>query len=226
MHISHAITQASATQSSADQSSNSEDFFLATVKTGRPHIAPLLQKLAGEHDDARASVSRSLQLALQTASDLQDELGVGVLHYLVLAVQAYVGTSENGSPIQPRGGLAPWQAKLAKRLIVEQMETNITTSALAKACKLSRGHFTRSFKQTVGIPPHRWLQERRVEKAKQLLAQGHCPLAEVAVLCGFSDQAHFSRVFKVMTRHTPFGWRRAAQPASHALSTANDEACV
>ncbi|RDD81846.1 AraC family transcriptional regulator [Dyella tabacisoli] len=161
-------------------------------------------------------VGHSLRDAWKTVCEHQEHLADGVLHYLKLAIEAYVevrsGERAQASPL--RGGLAPWQAKLAKRLILDQMEASISTSSLAKACNLSRGHFTRMFKQSVGLPPHRWLQERRIERAKELLARNDCSLADVAVKCGFTDQAHFSRVFKVMTDCTPFSWRRIAHSAT------------
>ena len=159
-------------------------------------------------------VSQSLKCALQAINDRRVRVRDDVLSHLTLALKDHLGAQElkDIKCPPPRGGLAPWQANLAKRLILQQMDTNISTSALAKACNLSRGHFTRSFKQTVGVPPHRWLQARRIERAKELLSTDGRPLADVAVMCGFTDQAHFSRVFKIMTDHTPFSWRRIARP--------------
>jgi transcriptional regulator GlxA family with amidase domain len=79
---------------------------------------------------------------------------------------------------------------------------------LARACNLSPGHFTRAFKQTTGQPPHRWLMERRIEKAKQLLTDTTLSLAEIAMACGFADQSHFTRVFSRTTHASPGAWRR------------------
>jgi AraC family transcriptional regulator len=178
-----------------------------------PEVTPLLRMLDARGSSTIDLVGQSLRVALQAVCDRPDRAGDGVLHYLKLAVEAYVDARQlTRIDPPPKGGLAPWQASLAKRLILEQMDTNISTSSLAKACNLSRGHFTRSFKQSVGVPPHRWLQERRIERAKELLASEDCALAAVAIECGFTDQAHFSRVFKIMTDYTPFSWRRIARP--------------
>lgn len=182
------------------------------VESWETEIPALLRSLDATDHGASDRLSDALRAALQAALDIQGQLEGSVLHYLKLAVESHLATRKHSLRDAPRGGLAPWQVNLAKRLILERLDINISASALAKACNLSRGHFTRSFKQTVGVPPHRWLQERRIEKAKELLATDDCRLADVAVKCGFTDQAHFSRVFKLMTNYTPFSWRRIVRP--------------
>lgn len=158
-------------------------------------------------------VGQSLKSALRAIAESRGSTCETMLHYLKLAIEAYFNerspTSANARPL--RGGLAPWQVNLAKRLMLEQMDGGVAISSLASACNISRAHFTRSFKRSVGQAPQRWLKECRIERAKELLARGDCSLAEVAVKCGFTDQAHFSRVFKVMTGCTPFGWRSKAR---------------
>lgn len=191
--------------------------------SGASEIDHLLILLETKNDVDQDVVSRALKVVLRAMSDSRDQVGQSVLFHLKLAAAAHIQTKRE--PLAPqnshRGGLAPWQANLAKRMMLEQIDTNISISCLASACRLSRGHFTRSFKLTVGVPPHRWLQEKRIEAAKELLASDCYVLAEVAVKCGFTDQAHFSRVFKTMTTYTPFSWRRLARPAlyTHEDST-------
>jgi transcriptional regulator GlxA family with amidase domain len=85
---------------------------------------------------------------------------------------------------------------------------NLSVVAIAKACKLSTSHFTRAFKASTGVPPHRWLLEMRVESARQLLVQSKTPLAEIAYRCGFADQSHMSRIFGRIMGISPGAWRR------------------
>lgn len=93
-----------------------------------------------------------------------------------------------------------------KELIDADLSGKIQLSELAAACGLSIGHFSRAFRQTVGMPPYRWLLLRRIEVAKALL-KSDLPLAELALRCGFSDQSHLNRVFKRAVGQTPGAWR-------------------
>lgn len=63
-------------------------------------------------------------------------------------------------------------------------------------------HLLREFKKHTGLPPHSWLVQRRIQKAKQLLKQG-VRITEVAQLTGFSDQSHLNRHFKSAIGVTP-----------------------
>jgi AraC-like DNA-binding protein len=61
---------------------------------------------------------------------------------------------------------------------------------------LSSGYFSRAFKRESGFSPHQWLMKRRVVRAKGLLREPRLKLAEIAQICGFADQSHFTRVFR------------------------------
>ncbi len=78
----------------------------------------------------------------------------------------------------------------------------------AQQCGLSVSHFARAFKETTGLPPHRWLIRRRVEVAEALLRNSRMSLTEVALTCGFADQSHFTRVFSRVVGISPGAWRR------------------
>jgi AraC family transcriptional regulator len=60
----------------------------------------------------------------------------------------------------------------------------------------------------VGVPPYRWLIQRRVERAQELMRLGAAPLSQISVECGFSDQGHFGRTFARVTGMSPAAWRR------------------
>jgi AraC family transcriptional regulator len=107
-----------------------------------------------------------------------------------------------------RGGLASWQEKRAKDLIEASLDGDISVETLAEECGLSRAHFSRCFRVSTGVPPHRWLLNRRVARAKGLLVDWSLPISEIAARCGFADQSHLSRVFKKLEGETPMAWRR------------------
>lgn len=88
-----------------------------------------------------------------------------------------------------------------------KLHSTIHVEDLASESNMSTFHFARSFKKTTGHSPHKYLTTMRLEKAMTLLPQD-IPLAEVASESGFSDQAHFTRVFKKNVGVTPAAYRR------------------
>jgi len=119
---------------------------------------------------------------------------------------AYGDGSQGGNPAG--AGLAPWQIRRALDFIETHLDGDPSIADLARECRLSGSHFSRAFRQAVGVPPHRWLTKRRVERAKDLMRDGDLELAEIALACGFVDQSHLTRTF---TRHEGSGpgkWRR------------------
>jgi AraC family transcriptional regulator len=130
---------------------------------------------------------------------------------LILAAHVlwtYGGLRRRAHPLR-RGGLAPWQIRRAVEMLRAGLDGSIRLSALAAECSLSVSYFARAFKASLGVSPHRWLNEQRIELAKALLASGRDPLADIAVRTGFSDQAAFTRTFQKIVGDSPGRWRRA-----------------
>ncbi|HVY07840.1 MAG TPA: AraC family transcriptional regulator [Burkholderiales bacterium] len=107
-----------------------------------------------------------------------------------------------------QGGLAPWQVRRAKEILGANLDGGVTLREVAQQCGLSVAHFSRAFRASVGIAPHRWLIRRRIEVAKTLLPDGRLSLPEVAIASGFADQSHFTRVFTSLVGTSPGRWRR------------------
>ena len=106
------------------------------------------------------------------------------------------------------GGLAPWQLRLARDTINAHLEEELSLEKLAHECRLSVTHFAKAFARSTGISPHRWLMQRRVDVAKDLMLTTDSSLVEISLKCGFSDQSHFTRVFAEATGETPGRWRQ------------------
>jgi len=159
-------------------------------------------------------VVNHLRLAIQPALARPEHACKVFLNHVALALHAYCahayGESRVTSPAI-RGGLAPWQLRRAKEMLMAHLEGDISLSEVARACKLSVSHFARAFRRTTGQPPHRWLTSRRVERAKDLLRQSSEPMADIALRCGFADQASFIRAFKRVVGASPGGWRRVSR---------------
>lgn len=156
-------------------------------------------------------VVHHLGMCLHTARARSSEMSPVCADHVASALQAYLKQTHNVVSLAPpaaRGGLAPWQLRRVKEMLLSRLDEPISVEELARACSLSPGHFARAFRQTTGQPPHRWLIERRIEKARQLLLDTTLSLAQIAQTCGFADQSHFTRVFVQLVQASPGQWRR------------------
>jgi AraC-like DNA-binding protein len=129
------------------------------------------------------------------------------------AMQALAYVARTARPLSQIGapekrGLAPWQLRRATEMFRSDLTENLKLQRVAEACRLSGSHFSRAFRTSTGLPPHRWVMRKRVERAQDLLVGSFVPLAEIALTCGFADQSHFSRVFRVIRGVSPGAWRR------------------
>jgi AraC family transcriptional regulator len=110
--------------------------------------------------------------------------------------------------IVDRRGLAAWQLQRARDYINVNLAHDPSIAEIAHECGLSSSYFARAFKRSTGVPPYKWLTKMRVERAKELLKDPRCELADIAQLCGFVDQSHFTRVFSRSEGYSPGRWRR------------------
>jgi len=109
---------------------------------------------------------------------------------------------------QARGGLAAGTMRRVREYVDVHLGESINLQKLAVVAGLSVHHFAREFKQSAGVTPHRYLTQKRVERAREMLAQTDLSLAEIAYATGFSDQGHLTRHFRFMLGTTPreFRW--------------------
>jgi AraC-like DNA-binding protein len=121
------------------------------------------------------------------------------------------GLSASSDAYQPRpcrGGLAPCVSRRVLAHIEGKLAQRIETADLAAIAGLSECHFTRAFRQSHGMPPHRYLMSRRIAVGAGLIERTDQALADIALSVGFSDHSHFTRMFVRMTGETPRSYRR------------------
>ena len=123
---------------------------------------------------------------------------------LVLSLlQRHAAVPDAGKP-----GKEHRAVSLAKELLQAQLAAPPSLEALAAAVNLSPFHFARVFRRATGMPPHTWLMQQRIARARALLQSGCLPL-EVAMQLGFADQSHLSRQFKQVYGVGPGAYRSA-----------------
>jgi AraC family transcriptional regulator len=110
-----------------------------------------------------------------------------------------------------RGGLATWRQKRVADYIEEHLADTIRLATLAGMVRLSPFHFARAFRQSFGVPPHRFHNSRRIERAKALLADDTLSMTEIGLRLGFSESSAFATSFRKLTGLTPSDYRRALE---------------
>jgi len=98
--------------------------------------------------------------------------------------------------------------------------------ALARSVHLSRAHFIRSFRDTFGETPHRYLQRRRIERAMAFLRETDRPVSEISLDVGFLSLGTFSRTFREIVGVSPSAYREREQAAPRAAIRAGVPGCM
>jgi len=110
------------------------------------------------------------------------------------------------------GGMAPHRLRKAIGLIDQHLareeEGRVALRAVAKQVQMSYFHFSRAFKQSMGMTPTNYIAERRIERAKKLMQETESPIAEIALRSGFSSQSHFTTSFRRLVGVTPRSFRK------------------
>ncbi len=127
--------------------------------------------------------------------------------FLVKLIQRYGNRREEDDELA--SGFTSKRFRQVLSFIGENFPRTISVEDLAEAANLSASHFSRVFKETIGQSPMQFVTRYRVEQAKKMLVDRDRPLIDIAVGCGFADQAHFSRVFKQAEGSTPRAYRES-----------------
>jgi AraC family transcriptional regulator len=147
----------------------------------------------------------------RTSQLLVDEISILLMSHLI-------HTYSDASPIERRrGGLASWQERIAKEILVARIRNPPTVDELGQACGVSARHFIRAFRQSTGRTPHQWMMQERALKAKNLLEHSDRTLADISAICGYANPSHLCRVFQRCFGQRPSMARRQAKAgaASH-----------
>ncbi len=167
-------------------------------------IMTLLNFAAAELDRSSSGARSSID---QAALILREEIGQPLrMTHLI---------SEPGAA--SRSALPSWQARRVLDYVEEHLAEPIRVCDLSALVNLTEGYFSRAFKRRLGTSPHTYIVRRRVQRGARLMLEGGLPLSEVALRCGFSDQAHFNKSFRKLMGTTPAAWRRSNRDDSEGV---------
>jgi AraC family transcriptional regulator len=109
----------------------------------------------------------------------------------------------SGPPRTHRGGLSRSLLRRVVEYIDQHLAQDLGLQSLATVTGLSEDYFARAFRESTGVPPHRYLLQRRLERARRLLETSDMPIVEIAQILGFVDQSHLTNLFRRNTGMTP-----------------------
>jgi AraC-like DNA-binding protein len=107
-------------------------------------------------------------------------------------------------------GLLPWQTRRVHEYVESDLHARPSIRGAAEQAKLSPSYFSRRFRQSFGVTFSQFVARRRIERAQSMMVRSDSSLCQIALDCGFTDQAHFTRTFGGLTGSTPSQWRRSA----------------
>jgi transcriptional regulator GlxA family with amidase domain len=114
--------------------------------------------------------------------------------------------------------LPSWRIRKVLEHIDAHLHEDISVADLSALLDLSEGYFSRAFRTTLGHPPHTYIVDRRLSRAKEMIRTSARSLAEIAQACGFCDQPHLTKCFRRSLGMSPAAWRRAQRAGSNAAS--------
>lgn len=182
-------------------------------------IGSLLENEGKSHDSMAPIVGCHLPrvahlMGLIEAELLRPSLGSRLMIDGLLRAIAGLLASNDGR-IAPGSGERIYLSPAKLKRVIDFVEANLNEMIglddLARAAGLSANHFLRVFKLATGETPYHFLRTRRLERARVLLAEASMPLAELALECGFANQAHFTAAFTRELGISPGRYRRAAR---------------
>lgn len=107
-----------------------------------------------------------------------------------------------------KNGLPRFQLKCAIEYMNEHLSENVLLAEISAELNMSQYYFCRSFKQSTGMTPHQYLIQQRVEYAKRLLKHSDLAITDVALECGFVNQSHLAKYFRLHTGVSPKEFRK------------------
>jgi AraC family transcriptional regulator len=116
-----------------------------------------------------------------------------------------------GTPQRRMSRLPPGLLRRVTDYLEAHLEEDLSVQHLASLVDLSASHFSALFTRATGVSPHRFVIQKRVERARELLALGTDPIAQVAMQVGFYDQSHLTRQMRRLLGVCPAGLRRVNQ---------------
>jgi AraC family transcriptional regulator len=157
-------------------------------------------------DEMICQIGRQLLSILDQDGPFVKDIADGLCHALIAYIlRRYVMDSRQvNASVSCRS-----QMRRVLDMVAVNLAKDVSLEEMATAAGMSRFHFSREFRKSVGTSPHRYIVGRRIDRAKSLLANRDLSILDVSLECGFKDPSHFTRVFRSLVGVTPREYRTA-----------------
>lgn len=132
-----------------------------------------------------------------------------VCHDILEILLTYISREQNISVISDSMFQTSKECALAKRYIDENYSQNITLDLLANITHIDKFYLTHTFTKCLGQSPIRYLTEKRLSSAKELLADSNFSISQISSMTGFSSQSYFAQIFRKEVGLTPLQYRKS-----------------
>lgn len=177
--------------------------FVKGVEETTSRILPAFSPDLGHVDPIIAQAVRAIGSEIEGGNPFAKLLVEG----LAVTIVAQLARKEGNVVARRTGGLSTANLNRILRKIEDNLSEDLSLTELTTLTGLSVPHFCRAFKETMGTPPHAYILQRRVERAKDLLGRSQQSLTEIALDCGFSSSSHLSNTFRRAVGTTPSEFR-------------------
>jgi AraC-like DNA-binding protein len=158
----------------------------------------------------RECVKRVLILLDRVMGELgRDHSAKGTILQAASLLREQINPPAAAAAAEAGSRMLAWQARRVREYIDAHIAGPIRVADLSALVQLSDAHFSRSFKHALGVSPHAFVIQRRLELAAQYMLETDACLSDIALRCGFTDQPHLCKHFRAATAQTPAAWRRA-----------------
>ena len=166
-------------------------------------------------------IALASRVAAINAMDPVDRKGLQTETLLMLMLQELTRVQQGvGTGGVHRGGLSPRVERQVREFVVEQLGANIDLETLADLAGLSRFHFSRAFKVSFGLPPHKYVQQERLRRACDLMEETDNSITDIALQVGFASSSELARTFKLFKGHSPRQYRSSLPKRAGGVSRA------
>jgi AraC family transcriptional regulator len=150
-----------------------------------------------------SEMRREMETGWETGPLYGDHLGMSLSIALIQKYSRDVTISR-----QARGGISRVRLQHVLEYIAANSHLEIKLENLAEVAGMSRFHFARLFRSAMGVTPHRYLMDQRLQQAKALLRLDTRAVSEIAVETGFANAGHFAHSFRLYVGASPTEWKR------------------
>ena len=186
---------------------NSSIELLPTFRVRHPQIEQIIMML---HSELKSGGNWGSKLYIES---LTNALAVNLLRDY--------STKKDNIALYP-GGLSERQLLLVTDYINDHLAQEIKLSDLSELAGISQFHFSRLFKQSMGVSPHQYLMAQRIERAKSLLKNSELSVTEIAFSCGFNSHSHLGKYFRQLTGVTPKNYKVETRHVASLQVTSTD----